>query len=211
MLTLAAIAIAIVSYLLGSIPAGCLVGRMAGIDIRKAGSGNIGATNVTRVLGKRYGYPVFAVDFLKGLAAVILSILIAKHTQPGWFSPDLFGITAAVSSVIGHSFPVWLRFKGGKGVATSAGALFGLMPLAALVGALIWFVTFKLTRYVSVASITAAVALPIIIFVMTSLNQTHRKGLFYSSICLAAVVVLRHRSNLVGLMRGTEPRFQKRK
>ncbi|TMP91002.1 MAG: acyl-phosphate glycerol 3-phosphate acyltransferase, partial [Verrucomicrobia bacterium] len=115
------------------------------------------------------------------------------------------------SSVIGHSFPVWLRFKGGKGVATSAGALFGLMPLAALVGALIWFVTFKLTRYVSVASITAAVALPIIIFVMTSLNQTHRKGLFYSSICLAAVVVLRHRSNFVGLMRGTEPRFQKRK
>jgi len=206
MLTLAAIAI--VSYLLGSIPAGYVVGRMAGIDIRKAGSGNIGATNVTRVLGKRYGYPVFAVDFVKGLAAVVLSILIAKHTQPGWFSPDLFGITAAVSSVIGHSFPVWLRFKGGKGVATSAGALFGLMPLAALVGALIWFVTFKLTRYVSVASITAAVALPIIIFVMTSLNQTHRKGLFYSSICLAAVVVLRHRSNLSRLAHGTEPRFE---
>jgi acyl phosphate:glycerol-3-phosphate acyltransferase len=209
MLTLAAIAT--VSYLLGSIPAGYLVGRMAGIDIRKAGSGNIGATNVTRVLGKRYGYPVFAMDFVKGLAAVILSILIAKHTHPGWSSPDLFGITAAVSSVIGHSFPVWLRFKGGKGVATSAGALFGLMPFAALVGALIWFVTFKLTRYVSVASITAAVTLPIIIFVMTSLNPTHRKGLFYSSICLAGVVVLRHRSNLVGLMRGTEPRFQKRK
>lgn len=206
MLTLAAIAI--VSYLLGSIPAGYLVGRMAGIDIRKAGSGNIGATNVTRVLGKRYGYLVFAVDFVKGLAAVILSILIAKHTQPSWSSPDLFGITAAVSSVIGHSFPVWLRFKGGKGVATSAGALFGLMPLAALVGALIWFVTFKLTRYVSVASITAAVALPIIIFVMTSLNQTHRKGLFYSSICLAAVVVLRHRSNLSRLAHGTEPRFE---
>jgi glycerol-3-phosphate acyltransferase PlsY len=209
MLTLAAIAI--VSYLLGSIPAGYLVGRMAGIDIRKAGSGNIGATNVTRVLGKRYGYPVFAVDFLKGFGAVKISILITTHVRPEWSSPDLFGITAAVSSVIGHSFPAWLRFKGGKGVATSAGALFGLMPLAALVGALIWFVTFKLTRYVSVASITAAVALPIIIFVTTSLNQTHRRGLFYSSICLAAVVVLRHRSNLVGLMRGTEPRFQKRK
>jgi glycerol-3-phosphate acyltransferase PlsY len=209
MLTLAAIAI--VSYLLGSVPGGYLVGRMAGIDIRKAGSGNIGATNVTRVLGKRYGYPVFAVDFLKGFGAVKISILITTHVRPEWSSPDLFGITAAVSSVIGHSFPVWLRFKGGKGVATSAGALFGLMPLAALVGALIWFVTFKLTRYVSVASITAAVALPMIIFVMTSLNQTHRKGLFYCSICLAAVVVLRHRSNLVGLMRGTEPRFQKRK
>src|SRR5438876_8791347 len=209
MLTLAAIAI--ISYLLGSIPAGYLVGRMAGIDIRKVGSGNIGATNVTRVLGKRYGYPVFAVDFLKGLAAVILSILIAKHTQPSWFSPDLFGITAAVSSVIGHSFPVWLRFKGGKGVATSAGALFGLLPLAALVGALIWFVPFKLTRYVSVASITAAVALPMVIFVLTRRGEAHREVLFYFSICLAGLVVLRHRSNLVRLVHGTEPRFQKRK
>lgn len=205
-------AIAIISYLLGSIPAGYLVGRMAGIDIRKVGSGNIGATNVTRVLGRRYGYSVFAVDFLKGLAAVILSMLIAKYAQPGCSSPDLFGIIAAVSSVIGHSFPVWLRFKGGKGVATSAGALFGLMPLATLVGAVIWFITFTLTRYVSVASITAAVALPIIILIiMTSRNQTHGGALFYSSICLAVVVVLRHRSNLVGLMRGTEPRFQKRK
>jgi glycerol-3-phosphate acyltransferase PlsY len=207
MLTLAAIAI--VGYLLGSIPAGYLVGRMAGIDIRKAGSGNIGATNVTRVLGKRYGYPVFAVDFVKGLAAVILSILVAKHTQPGWSSPDLFGITAPFL-VIGHSFPVWLRFKGGKAlplqrstfrVDTACGASWRSDLVR----------HFKLTRYVSVASITAAVALPIIIFVMTSLNQTHRKGLFYSSICLAAVVVLRHRSNLVGLMRGTELRFQKRK
>src|SRR5437870_9171159 len=199
------------SYLLGSIPFGYLAGRIAGIDIRECGSGNVGATNVIRTLGKGYGYPVFVADFLKGFGAVEMSMLIAMRVQPEWNSSEMFGILAAISSVLGHSFPVWLRFKGGKGVATSAGALFGLAPLAALVGALIWFVTFKLTRYVSVASITAAVALPIIIFVMTSLNQTHRKGLFYSSLCLAAVVVLRHRSNLVGLMRGTEPRFQNRK
>src|SRR6266576_4335179 len=207
---LALAAIAIVSYLLGSIPAGYLVGRMAGIDIRKVGSGNIGATNVTRVLGKRYGYPVFAVDFLKGLAAVILSILIAKHTQPGWFSPDLFGITAAVSSVIGHSFPVWLRFKGGKGVATSAGALFGLAPVAALVGAAVWILTFAVTRYVSVASVVAAAVLPPVILVVTWLRQTAGKSLFYSSVCLAAVVIWRHRSNLSRLVRGTETRFTRK-
>src|SRR5438046_2963978 len=100
-------AVALVSYLLGSIPAGYLAGRIAGIDIRHAGSGNIGATNVTRVLGKRYGYPVFIVDFLKGLMAVSLSILIEKRAQPISAPTELFGIVAAISSVIGHAFPVW--------------------------------------------------------------------------------------------------------
>src|SRR5213596_2494078 len=204
-------AVVLISYLLGSIPAGYLAGRIAGIDIRHAGSGNIGATNVTRVLGKRYGYPVFVIDFLKGLIAVRLSILFAKHIQSSGELAELTGIIAAVACVVGHAFPIWLRFKGGKGVATSAGALFGLMPLTALVGALIWFITFKLTRYVSVASITAAIALPIVIFVLTRRGEAHREVLFYFSICLAALVVLRHRSNLVRLVHGTEPRFQKRK
>ena len=116
------------SYLLGSIPAGYLAGRIAGIDIRKTGSGNIGATNVTRVLGKRYGYSVFLIDFLKGLVAVRMSILIGERAQLAATSIELIGILAAVSCVIGHAFPVWLRFKGGKGVATSAGAVFALMP-----------------------------------------------------------------------------------
>ena len=209
MLTLASVLIA--SYLLGSLSAGYLAGRIARIDIRKVGSGNIGATNVTRVLGGRYGYPVFAVDFLKGLAAVRLSFLIAQLTQFPGASIELHAIIAGVACVMGHAFPVWLQFKGGKGVATSAGALFGLMPLAALVGALIWFITFKLTRYVSVASITAAIALPMVIFVLTRRGEAHLEVLFYFSICLAALVVLRHRSNLVRLVHGTEPRFQKRK
>ena len=99
---LALVAIVFGSYILGSIPAGYLAGRIAGIDIRKTGSGNIGATNVTRTLGKGYGYPVFAVDFLKGLAAVSMSILIAKHAQPQWNSTELFGIIGGVSCVIGH-------------------------------------------------------------------------------------------------------------
>ena len=206
MLALAVTAIG--SYLLGAIPAGYLAGRLAGIDIRNTGSGNIGATNVTRVLGKRYGYPVFLIDFLKGFAAVRLSILISgrAHSTPTWL--ELVGILAAVCCVIGHSFPVWLQFKGGKGVATSAGALFALMPFVLLIGVVIWVVTFQFTRYVSVASMTAAVALPIVIWIMNSLGQTHDTTMLYFSVCLAAVVILRHRSNLSRLLRGTEPRFK---
>jgi len=194
------------SYLLGSIPFGCLAGRIRGIDIRKVGSGNIGATNVVRVLGKRYGYPVFVLDFLKGLGAV----RIAMAVRPESTSSELVGILAAVSAVIGHSFPIWLKFRGGKGVATSAGALFGLMPLATVIGAAIWILTFLLTRYVSVASVATAVALPFVIAIMTWLNQTDGKALFYSSLCLAAVIIWRHHSNLSRLVRGTEPRFTRK-
>ncbi len=208
MLTFAIVVIA--SYLLGSIPFGYLAGRMAGIDIRNCGSGNVGATNVIRTLGKSYGYPVFALDFLKGLGAVKMSILIATRMQSEWNPPEMFGIVAAISSVLGHSFPVWLRFKGGKGVATSAGALFGLAPVAVLVGVAIWIVTFWLTRYVSVASIAAAAALPLVILVTTWLSRTTGKLLFFSSVCLAAVVIWRHRSNLSRLIHGTEPRFNRK-
>jgi glycerol-3-phosphate acyltransferase PlsY len=207
---LAFAAVVIGSYLLGSIPFGYLAGRIAGIDIRKCGSGNVGATNVMRALGKGYGYTVFMADFLKGFSAVKMSILIAALAQPERISPEMFGILAAIFSVLGHSFPVWLRFRGGKGVATSAGALFGLVPLAALVGAAIWILIFLLTRYVSVASVAAAAALPLIILTTTWLSHAAGKSLFYSSVCLAAVVIWRHRSNLSRLMRGTEPRFTRK-
>ena len=203
-------AVVLVSYLLGSIPAGYLAGRIAGIDIRHAGSGNIGATNVTRVLGKRYGYPVFIVDFLKGLVAVSISILIEKRAQPVLVPTELFGIVAAISCVIGHSFPVWLSFKGGKGVATSMGALFGLVPFVALIGVAVWVITFEMTRYVSVASMTAALAVPISILILMPLKQTGGAVLLYFSICLAALVIFRHRSNLSRLVRGTEPRFKRK-
>jgi len=197
-----------VSYLIGSIPAGYIAGRIVGIDIRTVGSGNIGATNVTRVLGKRYGYPVFIVDFLKGFAAVGMSIMIAKRTQPVLIPSELFGVVGAVACVLGHSFPVWLGFKGGKGVAASAGALFGLMPFVALIAVAVWLIIFYLTRYVSVASMTAALAVPIAILSMMFLGQTDRTTLLYFSICLAAVVIFRHRSNLSRLVRGAEPRFK---
>ncbi|PYI58983.1 MAG: acyl-phosphate glycerol 3-phosphate acyltransferase [Verrucomicrobia bacterium] len=198
------------SYLLGSIPFGYVAGKIRGIDIRKIGSGNIGATNVVRVLGKRYGYSVFVLDFLKGFSAVKISMSIATDAGPEWASPEIFGIFAAIASVIGHSFPVWLKFRGGKGVATSAGALFGLIPLAALIGIVIWVLVFWLTRYVSVASVVAAATLPLVILIMTRLNQIHGNALFYSSLGLAAVVMWRHRSNFSRLMHGSEPRFTRK-
>ena len=208
MVTLCAVLIG--SYLLGSIPFGYLAGRLAGIDIRKVGSGNVGATNVVRGVGKRYGYPVFALDFLKGFGAVLIAMLIAPGRPPEWNSPEIFGILAAMSSVLGHMYPPWLKFKGGKGVATSAGALLALTPVATLMGVAIWIIVFWLTRYVSWASIIAAVILPIVILMLGSHDPNNRKPLFYSSACVAAVVVWRHRSNLSRLMRGTEPRFRKR-
>jgi len=208
MVTLPAVLIG--SYLLGSIPCGYLAGRLAGIDIRKVGSGNIGATNVTRILGKQYGYPVFALDFLKGFGAVMISRLMAPGRPPEWNSPEIFGILAAMSSLLGHLYPPWLKFKGGKGVATSAGALLALAPVATLIGVAVWIIVFWLTRYVSLASITAAVVLPIVILVVRSHDQNNGKPLIIASICVAAVVIWRHRSNLSRLMRGTEPRFRKR-
>jgi glycerol-3-phosphate acyltransferase PlsY len=198
------------SYLLGSVPFGYLAGRLKGIDIRQAGSGNVGATNVVRVLGKEYGYPVFALDFLKGFVAVTISMLIAPGSPPEWHSPEIFGILSAMSSVLGHSYPVWLKFKGGKGVATSAGALLGLAPLATLIGVVIWTIVFWLTRYVSLASITAAVVLPIIILLVSPHDENNAMPLVYSSACVAAVIIWRHRSNLSRLIRGTEPRFTRK-
>lgn len=205
---IAFIIVALISYLIGSIPSGYIAGRIAGIDIRSAGSGNIGATNVTRTLGKRYGYPVFFADFSKGFGAVCIATLVGKYflAPPPYESLQ---IVAAAFCVIGNALPVWLHFRGGKGVATSAGALFGLMPFALLIGVVVWIVTFEITRYVSVASIIAALALPITVFVMMYFNQTNEFLYLYFTICLAAVVILRHRSNLSRLMRGTEQRFRR--
>jgi acyl phosphate:glycerol-3-phosphate acyltransferase len=203
-------AVAFVGYLLGSIPAGYLAGRIAGIDIRKVGSGNIGATNVTRTLGRLYGYSVFLVDFAKGALAVYISILLSQHVEPKTRSTEIYGIVGAVFCVLGHVFPAWLRLRGGKGVATSAGALFGLMPLAALIGAVVWVLTFEVTRYVSVASVTTAVILPVAVLGLTYARRTNGMELFYFSLCLAAVVVFRHRSNLSRLVHGTEPRFKRK-
>jgi glycerol-3-phosphate acyltransferase PlsY len=204
------VAVALLSYLIGSFPTGYLVGRLAGIDIRKVGSGNIGATNVLRVLGKPSGYTVFIFDFVKGTVAVTLSILIVSRVRPACHETELVGIITGVLCVIGHSYPVWLGFKGGKGVATSVGVLFGLMPVAAIIVMLVWLITFQTTKYVSVASIVAAIALPLVVFIMVHVRKTNGMTLVYFSVCLTALIIWRHRSNLSRLMKGTEQSFKRK-
>jgi acyl phosphate:glycerol-3-phosphate acyltransferase len=203
------LAIAICGYLLGSIPAGYLVGRWRKIDIRTCGSGNIGATNVVRVLGKKYGYPVFLFDFLKGVAAVQLAFWIAPINSLG-LSVFICAILAGICCVLGHSYPIWLRFKGGKGVATSLGVLFALDPLLALSAVVVWLVTFFVVRVVSIASIAAAVALPIVAAVLSFVRRNNETALLPFTLAVAAVVVWRHRTNIARLRRGEELSFNRK-
>jgi len=205
-----ALIIIVGSYLLGSLPIGYIVGKIAGVDIRKSGSGNIGATNVLRVLGKKYGYTVFFLDALKGFAVVRISLALVSTTPPAQPYANLFALLGAVVCVIGHSFPVWLNFRGGKGVATSAGVIIGLMPLAAIIVFPIWFIVFEICRYVSVASICAAISLPITIALFLRFKVMDSVVLLYFSIALAVVVVWRHRSNFSRLLNGTEQRFTRK-
>ena len=198
------------SYLLGSLPIGYVVGKIAGVDIRKSGSGNIGATNVLRVLGKKYGYTVFFLDALKGFVIVRVSLALVATTPAARPYADFFALLGAVVCVIGHSFPIWLKFKGGKGVATSAGVIIGLMPLAALIVFPIWFIVFEICRYVSVASMCAAISLPITIALFLKFKVMDSVVLLYFSIALAVVVVWRHRSNFSRLLNGTEQRFTRK-
>ena len=201
------LAVCCLGYLFGSFPAGYFAGRIAGVDVRSVGSGNIGATNVLRVLGKRWGYTVFFLDAFKGFAAVRLAFFLAEHLTFGRTHAVYFAILAAVMCVVGHTFPIWLRFKGGKGVATSAGAIFGLMPLAAVIIFLVWVVVFEITRYVSVASLVAASALPAAVALLIHWEIIEGAGLLYFSTVLAILVVWRHRSNFSRLLKGTEQRF----
>jgi glycerol-3-phosphate acyltransferase PlsY len=202
--------IALLGYLCGSLPFGYFAGRISGTDIRAAGSGNIGATNVLRVLGKKWGYAVFLADAFKGFAAVRLSSLIAEQVISARPYAEYFAILAAVTCIVGHTFPVWLRFKGGKGVATSVGAVFGLMPIAAITIFTIWVIVFEITRYVSVASIVAASSLPITIAVLMRWNMIQGSGLLYFSSVMLILVLWRHRSNFSRLLKGTEQRFTRK-
>ena len=170
-------------------------------------SGNVGATNVARVLGKRFGYPVFIIDVAKGFAAVKLAEAFANGAHSSAFVVDLYGVLGGSLAVIGHSFPVWLGFKGGKGVATSMGALFAMNWIPALIVGIVWTVTFLTTRYVSLASIIAAIALPITAGLLFFLGELSSPVLLYFCLLLAVIVVLRHRSNISRLLSGTEHRF----
>jgi glycerol-3-phosphate acyltransferase PlsY len=200
----------IIGYLFGSLPTGYLAGRLRGIDIREHGSGNIGATNVFRTLGKPWGFGVFFIDAFKGFVAVRLALAIVGRNSAASEYTEFFAILAAAACIFGHSFPIWLKFKGGKGVATSVGSIFGVAPIAAITIFLVWLIVFLTTRYVSVASIVGALALPVAMAVLVRLKMTHGLVLFYFSLAMTALVVWRHRSNMVRLFNGTEQRFTRK-
>lgn len=190
----------ILAYLAGSFPTAWLVGRAMGIDLRQEGSGNLGGTNAFRVLGARGGIPVVAVDVTKGYVPAALFPLWDGSALPELAL--LYGLLA----IIGHVWPVWLRFRGGKGVATGGGVLLALAPLAALVALLIWIGIVMLTRTVSIASLIAATSVP---FVATLTGAQFSTVMFCAGV--AAFVWWTHRSNLGRIIRGEELRFRDRK
>ena len=203
-----AIAITIIGYLLGSIPVGVLVAKKYGVDIYQVGSGNPGATNVLRQIGKTAGYLVFILDFLKGLVATIW-FLLPIFSFSGDITLGLWGLPAAI---LGHTLPLFAKFRGGKGVATAMGGLLGVMPVCLLIGLVCWVVIFLSTRYVAVASIGFGASLPVYSLVdyWTGDPSSRQIGTVFLAFLVMGWIVWRHRENLVRLKAGTENRFEKK-
>ncbi len=199
----------VAAYLVGSIPFALIIGHIKGVDIRSFGSGNPGATNVSRAIGKRWGIACFTLDFLKGFFPVMITKLLVRASMLD-VSPDIAIMVPAVTVVCGHVFPLYIGFRGGKGIATSAGALIAVSPIAVTVSLLVWCVFFQAFHYVSLASILAATALPIAAYTLSRLDI--RKSSPLILVFLAAISILtiiRHKSNINRLMKGTEHRFPK--
>ncbi len=222
------------AFLLGSIPFGLIIAKAKGIEIRDHGSGNIGATNVLRVIGKRYGITCLILDALKGFIPVLIainliqiagrSIQIPLSFLDPWvlvlpaaeaLKGQLVHVLTALAAVLGHNYSPWVGFKGGKGVATSAGVLLALMPFAVGLLIVVFLVVFLTTRYVSLASIVAAAVLPL----MTLWGSWHHgriqdgtwnKPLFLFSLLIAILAIWKHRTNLQRLRAGTEHRFTRK-
>jgi glycerol-3-phosphate acyltransferase PlsY len=202
---------ALAGYVCGATPFGYLAGKLKGIDIREHGSGNIGATNVIRVCGKGIGLPVFALDVLKGwLPAWCAQHWFAAHgAEVEWITSAM--IVAGAAAVMGHNFTFWLSGKGGKGIATSAGALLALAPWAVLVALVAWFIAVKLTRYVSLASLIAALCVPgTMAFMMMRTGRWNFIELGFG-VVLCALAFVRHKANIQRLLAGTENRVGQKK
>ncbi|MDD5678222.1 MAG: glycerol-3-phosphate 1-O-acyltransferase PlsY [Kiritimatiellae bacterium] len=195
------------AYLLGAIPFGLLIARANGVDIRTVGSGNIGATNVFRAMGKGWGMLAFVCDALKGFISASVFPLLAK-TLWAFDGGAVLPLVCACLAIAGHNWPVYLCFKGGKGVATSVGALMGLAPIAGCVGLLAWVLVFLATRYVSVASIVAAFIVAGMVWIFYA-----KTGILLPLVLTAmcGLAVLRHKSNIQRLIHGTENRFEFKK
>jgi glycerol-3-phosphate acyltransferase PlsY len=189
------------SYFMGAIPTSYLLSRLfAGIDLRQHGSGNLGATNLYRVLGWKYAIPAAVVDIAKGAIPVLVFAPQVSGSQ-------LFALVCGVAAILGHVFSVFVGFKGGKGVATAAGVMLGLAPLALAVSAVVWGLLVRLTGYVSVGSIVAAAVLPLAVYL---LEDTTSPALLWIAAAIAAGVILLHRRNIQRLLKGTESRFGRR-
>ncbi|MGD2018658.1 MAG: glycerol-3-phosphate 1-O-acyltransferase PlsY [Planctomycetota bacterium] len=190
------------SYLLGSIPFGLVMARvLKGVDLREVGSGNIGATNAMRVLGKPLGLVAFLLDFGKGL---VPTLLLAPHAAPlDDVAPYLAAALCGTAAVVGHCFPVYLRFKGGKGVATGCGAIVGVDPMIFVLSGLVWVACLVTTRFVSLSSIAMGVAFPVV----AALRVEGGGAFVVACGLLTLLVVVRHRANISRMLAGTEPRI----
>ena len=225
----------IIAFLAGSIPFGLFIAKAKGVNIREHGSGNIGATNVLRVIGKPYGIACLILDFLKGFLPTLLAIniylIVAKNPQiplntlhniatafpaiEAWKAQTLIILTG-LAAILGHNYSPWIGFKGGKGIATSGGVLVALMPVGVLVLIVIWLLLFFTTRYVSIASIGTALAVPFVTIYGSYrhgylADGTWNKPLFVFSIVIALLATWRHRSNILSLKNGTEHKFTQKK
>lgn len=225
----------IFAYLIGSIPFGVIIGRTRGIDVRDHGSKNIGATNVSRVLGKKLGMLCFLLDVAKGavptmVAGVMIGKVAAQDQREMWLwmavelkqSEMWLWMAVAISAVLGHMFSIFLRFTGGKGVATGFGSLVAMWPLMtfpAIVGVVVWYFTLRMTKYVAVASMLAALSLPVV-YLLTSIPNDGRdmvRILLHASPpgivtgIIAIMIVYQHRPNIARLKRGEEPKVAGRK
>lgn len=199
----------LLAYLLGAIPFGILISKIAGIEnIRKIGSGNIGATNVWRAVGFKYAVWVFVGDIGKGAIAVWLAKYYVANYQLNLLAPDLFFVICAVVAVIGHIFPVYLGFKGGKGVNTTLGALLVLLPIETLICVGIFIVTVLIFRYISLGSIIGTLTMLIVIVLENNYFQKEISPIYlYLSIILSVTIIATHYQNISRLLKGTENKF----
>lgn len=196
------IAVVIIGYLLGAISFAVIIARSKGVDIFSEGSGNPGATNVKRVLGSGPGNLCFALDALKGFVAAGWPQMQSMGVQS---SPEILSILGLAAAILGHSFSIFIRFKGGKGVATTMGGLLAMMPLVLFSGLGVWLLVFYTSKYVSLASIVFGISLPILAVILGSGTP-----LVVFALILAVLIVVRHNSNIKRLLNGTENRFSKK-
>jgi acyl phosphate:glycerol-3-phosphate acyltransferase len=195
------IAISIAAYLLGSIPFGLLFTKLfGGGDVRKSGSGNIGATNVARVVGPLPGILTLLFDAAKGAAAVRLAARFSNESA-------MWMVIAALAALLGHCFPAWLKFRGGKGVATAAGTFLMLSPLALLGSVILFILVVAFWRYVSLGSISAAASMPLLIYFLWAPHHAPPLAVTFGALAAAALIIYKHDANIRRLLQGEEPKF----